>query len=355
MFFVEKMSRLHLATGGLIAFWASVALISALLEVPRWAIIHPLTLGVVTTAILTYSTHFTDALTRTSSRPLAVAVRLAALNLALIALLIDALRLRFSTLSDIAAATAACVLLWHGASIARKLRQGLPGPFAVTVYCYIVAAVFFVLAVAAAVVQQNTAAHARLAVWGFAWPTIAGTVLTLLPTMTKQRASTTARNRLFRTLLVHCLALPIAAALLGRPLAAAALLVCALAWSYTLQPVLAGTLFNTDLSAPALSVAAGLLWLLGAMFADAATLALGGVHMPPNLLVFILAAGLAQIVAGALGHLLPVLTRRATEPDTEFFKVGVLNGGAIVSLVNPHIGLAILAIGLVLHARKVAL
>lgn len=349
------MSRLHLATGGLIAFWASVALINALLEVPRWATIHPLTLGVVTTAILTYSTHFTDALTRTSSNPLAVSVRLAALNLALIALLIDALRLRFSTLSDIAAATAACVLLWHGASIAHKLRHGLPGPFAVTAYCYVVAAAFFTLAVAAAVVQQDTAAHARLAVWGFAWPTIAGTVLTLLPTMTKQRASTRARNRLFRTLLAHCLALPLAAALPGTPFAALALLVCALAWSYALHPVVAGTLVTTEFSASALELAAGLLWLLGAMYADAATQFFGAERFPEHLLAFILVAGLAQIVAGALGYLLPTLTRRVIKPDTGFLNVGLLNGGAIVTLITPHIGLPILVVGLILHARKVAL
>ncbi|WP_144311783.1 hypothetical protein [Corynebacterium imitans] len=340
---MEKLSRV---TGGCIAFWASTALINVLADAPRWNIIHPLTLGVVTNAILTYSTHFADALTRTASRPLPVYVRLAAVNLALVALLFDAL-------PNLAAATAASALLWHGASIARKLRRGLPGPFATTAYCYVAAAAFFALAVAAAV-QRDIAAHSRLAVWGFAWTTIAGTVITLLPTMTRRRASPTARKRLSYALAAHCIALPAAAALLGTPLATAALLVCALAWSYALQPVLASTLFDTDLSAPALSVAAGVLWLLGAMYADAATLALGAERFPTNLLVFILAAGLAQIVAGALGHLLPVLTRRATEPDQGFFKAGVLSGGAIVALINPPIGLAILAIGLVLHARKVA-
>lgn len=338
------MSRV---TGGLIVFWASVSLACILFDAPRWVIIHPLTLGVVTTAILTYSTHFTDALTRTASRPAALYVRLAVVNLALVALLFDAF-------PNLAATTAASALLWHGASIARKLRRGLPGPFAVTAYCYVAAAAFFALAVAAAVVMQDIAAHSRLAVWGFAWTTIAGTVLTLLPTLTGKRASTTARNRLPRALVAHCLALPTAAVLLGTPFAAGALLVCALAWSYALQPVLADTLFDGALSAPALSVSAGALWLLGAMFADAATLALGAVHLPPHLLVVTLTAGLVQIVAGALGHLLPVLTRRATAPDRGLAKVGVVNGGAVVALVNPPIGLAILVAGLVLHARKVA-
>ena len=140
-----------------------------------------------------------------------------------------------------------------------------------------------------------------------------------------------------------------------QPFAALALLVCALAWSYALHPVVAGTLVTTELSASALELAAGLLWLLGAMYADAATQFFGAERFPEHLLAFILVAGLAQIVAGALGYLLPTLTRRVIKPDTGFLNVGLLNGGAIVTLITPHIGLPILVVGLILHARKVAL
>lgn len=344
--------------GVLVACWATVSLAAALAGASRWTVIHPLTLGVVTTAIQAYSTHFADALTRTASRPAGLAVRIAAVNLALVAMLLGAPL-------AIPAAVAAAALCWHGVSIARKLRRGLTSPFASTARCYVVAAAFFALAAAVAVgsrhvgpslIDATIAAHSRLAVWGFAWTTIAGTVITLLPTMTGNRASATARARLPRALLAHCIALPAAAAaaLASPPLAAVALAVCALAWSYALQPVLAGALFTPGLSAPAVSVAAGLLWLLGAMFADAATLATGAVRFPANLLTFLLAAGLAQVVAGAIGHLLPVLARGTREPDNGFIKVGVVNGGALVALVSPRIGLAILGVGLALHARKVA-
>lgn len=379
---MQKVARV---TATLVVAWALVALVCALTGAPRWAVIHPLTLGAVTTAILTFSSHFTDALTRTATTSFAgLFTRIAAVNLALVALLVDALRSHFSPLSHTAATVAIAAVIWHGVTIMRRLRAargGFSGPFAATARCYVAAAVFFALAVVVVLIgvlvpslfDAHLSAHSRLAIWGFAFPTVAGTVVTLLPTIAGTGPALVARTRIPRALAAHCVALSLAAAcLLATPhlpgslstaavsLAGAALLVSGLAWAWALQPVLAAVIAPglSNLNASALSVAAGLLWLLAALFADAVLLLTNAGHVassriPDSLLALILTAGLAQMIAGVLGHLLPVLTGHRPGPDTGFVKVGILNAGAIVALVSPRIGLAILAVGLLLHVARI--
>ena len=361
--------------------WALVALVCALTGAPRWAVIHPLTLGAVTTAILTFSSHFTDALTRTATTSFAgLFTRIAAVNLALVALLVDALRSHFSPLSHTAATVAIAAVTWHGVTVIRRLRSTrLAGTFAATARCYVAAAVFFALAVVVVLIgvlvpslfDAHLSAHSHLAIWGFAFPTVAGTVVTLLPTIAGTGPALVARTRIPRALTAHCVALSLAAAcLLATPhlpavratilAAGAALLVSGLAWAYALQPVLAAVIAPglSNLNASALSVSAGLLWLLAALFADAVLLLTNAGHVassriPDSLLALVLTAGLAQMIAGVLGHLLPVLTGHRPGPDTGFVKVGILNAGAVVALVSPRIGLAILAVGLLLHVARI--
>ena len=87
--------RWHILTAALIAGWILVGLgllIASSLGAPVvwWDIIHPFTIGALTTAIIVFSTHFTEALTRTAGGDYrGVGSRVGLVQLGLILLLID--------------------------------------------------------------------------------------------------------------------------------------------------------------------------------------------------------------------------------------------------------------------------
>lgn len=65
-------SRWHIVTAALIGAWVLIGIginVAGHLGAPVvwWDLIHPLTIGALTTAIVVFSTHFTEALTRTAN------------------------------------------------------------------------------------------------------------------------------------------------------------------------------------------------------------------------------------------------------------------------------------------------
>lgn len=362
--------RWHILTAALIAGWFLVGLgllIASSLGAPVvwWDIIHPFTIGALTTAIIVFSTHFTEALTRTAGGDYrGVGSRVALVQIGLILLLIDRAGYDWSPLADVASTLIIASLTWHLWFVVRRLRGSLSGSFAVTVPFYIAASVFMIVSVVLVILSGNgvgeysllIGAHSRGMVWGFAWLTVIGTVVTLLPTLSATAISPTARARCIRALIVHCAGLGCAMALyavgLTQPAGVAQLLVV-LAAVLIIQPVLATVMSRSPrLTTATVAVIAGLLWMLSLCAGDAISAAVGAYPRAITLLLLpaFLGAGLLQLVTGVLHHLLPVLTgaRPNTTERTGYARLLLINLGGLLSLLGvTAAGLIIMGIGLV--------
>ncbi|WP_246388917.1 beta-carotene 15,15'-monooxygenase [Corynebacterium incognita] len=346
-----------------------------------WDIIHSLTLGAVTTAIFAYSTHFTEALTRTKAAPYRwVATRIALVHGGLVLLLADRAGFDWGALADAGAVLVIVAALWQAVVVGRALRGSLSGSFAVTVPFYIAAVCFLIAAIVLAIVAGHgvgeysalIAAHSRATVWGFAWLTVVGTVVTLLPTLSGTAISPVARARCSRALMVHCLGLAIAIAALvteSAALAGLGLAFVGLAAVLVAQPVIAGVFTpGARRSTAAVSVVAGLVWLIALCWGDAAMLA-AGVFPRRVTLEFapaLLGGGLAQLITGVLLHLLPTLrgggpekvwAGRQTADCGGPARLLLINAGALLTLLPTEqlgVGFILIVMGLFGHVVALA-
>lgn len=177
--------RWHTIAASVIGFWVLVGVAINVAgnlgaNVVWWDLIHPFTIGAMTTAIIVYSTHFTEALTRMQARGYkSVAWRVALIQVGLVLLLVDRAGYDWGPLSDAASLLIIVTFFWHAWDIYRALKGSLAGSFAVTVPFYIAAAVFLMASVVMVIFAANgvgnysllVAAHSRGMVWGFAWLT----------------------------------------------------------------------------------------------------------------------------------------------------------------------------------------
>lgn len=343
-----------------------------------WELIHPFTIGALTTAIIVYSTHFAEALTRTATQNYrAVAARVALVQVGLLFLLIDRAGYDWGPLADAASLLIIASLAWHIWAIARALRGSLAGSFAVTVPFYIAAAAFMIVAVVCAVLAGRgvgnysslIAAHQRAAVWGFALLTIVGTVVTLLPTLSNTKISPTARARCLRALTVHCSGLSAAVVCyaLGLPLPAGiAQLLTVLASALVIASVVSGVLGGApQVTAASASVLAGVFWMVALNAADAASVLAGAFPRAVTLVLMpaFVGGGLLQLVTGVLTHLLPTLRGGGREAVYEGRRRGtfaaparvvLVNLGALITLTGPALaGIIMMGLGLIGHVAAI--
>ena len=361
--------RWHTLSAAIIGLWIFIGLgvlIAASLGAPVvwWDIIHPFTIGALTTAIIVFSTHFTEALTRTAGGDYrGVGSRVGLVQLGLILLLIDRAGYDWGPLADAASALIIAALTWHLWFVARRLHGSLSGSFAVTVPFYIAAAVFMIASVVLVILSGNgvgeysllVGAHSRGMIWGFAWLTVIGTAVTLLPTLSATEISPTARARCTRALIVHCVGLSLAMALYAVGLtrvAGVAQLLVVLAAVLVIQPVLATVMGRSPrLTTATVAVIAGLLWMLALCAGDAISAAVGAYPRTITLVLLpaFLGAGLLQLVTGVLHHLLPILTgaRPDTTERTGYARLLLINVGGLLTLLGATVaGLIMMGIGL---------
>lgn len=341
---------LLLAAGLLLASWRG-------LPVVWWDLIHSLALGVVATAILAYTTHFTEALTRTAPAPYRwVAFRIAVVQACLIGLLIDRAGFDWGPLADAAAAAVIATFAVHAFVLARRLRGSLAGSFVATVPFYLAACFFLAVGVFLAAAAGRgmgdydalIAAHSRAMVWGFGWLCIVGTAVTLLPTIAGAAISATARARMPRALSVHVLGLLFALTGFATDIhlvAGLGLLAVTLASLLILVPVVAWTRKGNGNRWASASACAGLAWLTVALLADAACACAGVFPRQVTLGVVapLLGAGLVQLILAVLSHLGPtlrgggpdvVLRARARAQAGAAVRLGLVNAGAALALVS---------------------
>lgn len=299
---------------------------------PWWTLVHVVTLGVLTNGILQWSWYFTRALlhlppSRANHR------RVLVFNLVLV-LLVAGMWTAQVWVTVAGATGVGAVAAWHGAALTRAARGALGSRFAVVVRFYRVAAGFLVLGCALAGVvtvsmfaagapawlvdgrDRLTLAHALVNAVGWIGLSVAGTLVTLGPTMLRTRMLPGAVDAALRGLPVAATGvLAAAGSALGgwMPgvgvglLAVAVALGTGVAWPLARTAVGAG-----PREYPSWTLTAGLSWVLvGALVvAGQALVAPDAMALRTAALPWIVllgAGGMGQVFVGALAYLMPVV------------------------------------------------
>ncbi|MEV7631695.1 multicopper oxidase domain-containing protein [Microbacterium sp. NPDC089318] len=312
--------------------WLLLTVIAALahrsLPMPGWLMIHLLLLGAVTHAILVWSQYFSFALLRSAATDgdrRHQSIRLILSNSAAALVIAGVL----SGIWAVTAAGAAALIVavgWHGASLVRRLRGSMPGRFGRTIRYYIASAALLTIGagLGAWLARGDSEphlviAHALINVLGWIGLTVAGTVVTLWPTILRTRADEGAAAGASRALPV--LAAGVVVAATGAAFAQLIVVAAGLAaYVVGLVIIFVSLLRAARQKAPhtfaALSVGAAMVWWAGAVAtvaAGAVVAAVAGTGFADLDALFgqvvpYLAAGFAaQVLVGALSYLVPVV------------------------------------------------
>lgn len=351
-----------------------VAVIHRWLPMPGWLMLHLLFLGAATHAILTWSQHFTAALTRSPASDRERSnqnLRLILANVGMVAIFIGVPSATWP-LTVTGASLLIVAVVWHGASIWRKLRGSLPGRFSGTVRYYILSAACLpigaVLGTWIAHPQGGSAGltlgHALINVLGWIGITVTGTLVTLWPTMLRTRAAEHSARAAIRALPVLGVGVLAAAAgaIVGQPLVVAAGLL-----AYVIGLALIGvSLFREARQAPprtfaTLSATAALLWWIACLIVVTIAAIRAGISslgiLPLVLAVdwaapYFAAGFAAQILLGALSYLVPVVIGGGPAP----VRLGnaIFDRGAVLRVTLANVSLLVCALPVSSTTRVIA-
>jgi nitrite reductase (NO-forming) len=344
----------YLATNAVVLGWIVLTIVAVTIhrfvDRPLWLMVHVPLLGAVTAAILIWSQHFADTLTRRQAPGgrAGLGIRLGLQTAGALAvtagMLVDQLVLVVAGASVVAAA-----VLSHAVILVLQLRGALPARFAPLVRYYVAAALVFLGGIALGVVMsvlgsadatdRLVTAHLVLNAYGWIGLTVLGTLVLLWPTVLHARVqeSADAAGRRALPLLLVGLAVAAAGPLVAvRPLVAVGMVV------WTVGAVLVGAEGWRQARAmppgtfAGYSLAAAYGWLVIAAVALAvqALVADDWASLREGYLIVLgpLVAGFAvQIVTGALSYLLPVVAMGS--PAAAKAGAEVLDAGAVFRVV----------------------
>lgn len=178
-------------------------------QVPQagWLLLHVLFLGAASSAVMVWSAHFMDALLRLPPDALnrrGLTARLALINLGAVAAVVG---VWISAMSLVAAGAVLVMTAagWHGVAIWRVVRRSLPSGYEFVAHYYIGAAAFLVVGAGlggvlahssnAELAARMVVAHTIVNLLGWIGLAVAGTIVTLLPTVMRMRLpESTVRN-----------------------------------------------------------------------------------------------------------------------------------------------------------------
>lgn len=303
---------------------AVVAIAHPFVPAPRWLLIHLLMLGAVSHAILVWSRHFAAALlhTRPDDRR-AQSQRLVLLNGGALAV-VAGVAAHVGPSTAVGATAVAAAVAWHGWSLWRQLRDALRARFAGTVRYYVAAAGFLPVGAALGTAlalglddpwhTRTMVAHAVVNLLGWVGLTVVGTLVTLWPTMLRTRIADGAERAARRALPVLATSVVAAASagLLGwRAGVALAILGYVTGLGMTGRTFVEPLGRKPPVSFPAMSVLAGLCWLVGTLLALATGIATSRSWTEVDdrldwLAPFLVVGFAAQVLLGALCYLVPV-------------------------------------------------
>ncbi|WP_208818332.1 multicopper oxidase domain-containing protein [Streptomyces marokkonensis] len=321
----------HLGVNAVVVAWlalfAVVGSAHHFLPHASWLLVHTLLLGAVTNAVVIWSGHFAASVLRLpeANRGAPAALRLVCLNAGAVTVIGGMFFDRWPVVLVGGSLVAAAVTA-HAVWLVRLMRRALPGRFTMTVRYYTAAAALLPFGAALGVVMARgelggdlsdrlLIAHEMINLLGWVGLTVAGTLITLWPTMLRTRVADGAERagRSALPVLLAGLGAAVAAALLGPPALAApgvagyaaGLVVAGIPWVREARA-------KAPRSFAAWSVAAGSLWLAGSLLVLAgillSTTSWITVAERTSLLTAPLAAGwIAQVLLGALSFLVPVV------------------------------------------------
>jgi len=367
-------------TDRIVSVWLVVALgvmavglaARGVLPQPLWTMVHVVTLGVLTNGILQWSWYFARALLHLPAGDRRAGrdhvIRDVAFNVSLVGLV--AAMWTATTWGTVAGAGAiGVVIAWHGLALLRAARTRLASRFAVVIRYYVVAAGFLVvgcvlagfLTVAMfsagapawllAARDDVTLAHAVVNLGGWIGLSMAGTLVTLGPTMLRTRMDPAAVEHAIAALpwLTAGIVVAAGSALAGFVpgvgiglLAFAAALVPGVG-----LPLVRAAVARSPRGYATWTASAGLAWVVvtvAAMalhaFAAPDATALREANLP--WLALLGAGGLAQVFVGALAYLMPVVVGGGPGP----LRVGmaVLEAGAPLRAAVRNTALILLAV-----------
>ncbi|GAA4530311.1 multicopper oxidase domain-containing protein [Brachybacterium paraconglomeratum] len=306
----------------------------------RWLLVHMVTLGLITTSIMVWGQHFTEALLKTrlgeESRPRQLH-RLRLLSAGVLVTILGMLP-AWPWVVVLGALMVSAALLWYAAALGAQIRAALAPRFEFTVKAYLGAACLIPVGATLGAVMAFSPgepwqgrlllAHQLVNILGFVGITVTATLLTLWPTVLRTRIELAAARRSTGGLLGMLLSVigATTGALLGSTLLGCAFLLAYLgsfAW-------VAVTLVQVTLRAarqertvplplfPVLSIGAGVTWFamtvvgLLVMWWRSADAQLASSLVAADiqqLTVPFVAGFLLQVLLGAMSYLLPVTMR----------------------------------------------
>lgn len=375
-------ARWHLRANGVVVAWLVAAALVAVghraLPGSAWLMVHLLGLGGVSTAILVWSAHFTEALRRRSlpGGRRGQAVRLGLHQVAALAVVAGVLG-QEPGLVVAGGAGVGLVAVWHGCAIALAARGALGLRLGWSTWGFVAAAVALPVGVAAGVLlaRPDTAGdlaaraylgHVGFMLLGWVGLTVMATLVTLWPTVLGVHLAPDAvrGGKLGLVLLGAALVVLGGGLVLAqRGVVAAALLLYAAGLVRGCLPLTAAARVRPPTAAAAWSLAAAVGWLLGSVLTWAATVATAGSWPAAadraGALVGPLAGGVAgQVLLGSLTHLGPMVlgggpaavrAARAAVERGGLARVVLINGGLLLfALPTPslvRVGGSLLALG----------
>lgn len=304
----------------------AVALAHRQLPAPRWLLIHLLMLGALSHAILVWSQYFATALLKlavTASSRRAQSFRLSLMNGGAVLVVIGVLS-EFWPVTLIGATSIATAALWHAIWLYRRLKGSLPSPYNPSVRYYIAAACFLPIgaglgtwlstSLPSPLHERMMLAHALINLLGWVGLTVAGTLITLWPTMLRTKIAPNAALRLRRALPILIAGVLVAAggAATGLLLVAAAGVVVYLAGLGVMTaPFIYAAKAKPPRSFATLSVLGAVSWWIGTLawtvyglLVSDDSVVMGGVL--DTVAPYLVAGFAAQILLGALSYLIPV-------------------------------------------------
>jgi nitrite reductase (NO-forming) len=333
---------------------AVVAATQAYVDDADWLIVHLLALGAASNAILVWSAHFTQTLLRLPADVgrRSLVARIALLNVGIVLVLLG-LTLAGATLVG-------GVALWHAWALWRQMGMGLPARFRPMVRYYVAAACFLPVGAGLGVAMERAPDQAMLArlllahmaanVLGWIGITVAGTLVTLWPTILRTQIAEGAERAAGRALpiLVGSVLVIVAGSAAGLR----AIVLIGLAGYLAGWIVLAGPHARAWRRRPphgfaSWSVLAAVAWL-GIGLARAVGIVMTSADWTViaerlDALVVPFAVGFAaQVLLGALTYLIPVVL--AGGPEAARRTIAVLETAALPRLVGTNVGLVLLGV-----------
>lgn len=319
----------HRMSAVIVSCWAIIAIASLIGQHWRpdldWIGIHAVALGVATNAVVVWSDYFVTALMRTAEPGRArQVIILVILNLGILMLMggIEAAMNPLILVGALAIIVAGAI---HAIGLGMRSKGALTTRFGVVVVrYYVAAAIWFVIACVLGVLMTTAGGahvdrfllpHISTSVLGWLGFSVIGTLITLWPTILRTRMIPGVDRDAARALPLLCIAVAASGlgGLIGQGwLAALGLLGYLACLGFTVTAMVKAAQVKPPRSFAARSIIAGMAWLAGTLFVAAIVVVMhpdrqSMINLLPQLAWPLLAGFVAQLIAGSMAYLLPVM------------------------------------------------